>query len=129
VQAWILCNNQDAAAGLKAYIDAVGIQVSIDTADMGRFSVQLFRLVDNDDLVFAASGINRMVMICLSISCQTLTFRSGILPGPRPTWTLARMPSTTVDFTSRVKIIRQAIQAGWRGCYDYRRLSPMLMMR
>jgi peptide/nickel transport system substrate-binding protein len=48
----------DAVAGIKAYLDAVGIQTEVDIADLGRYFGQVFGTGWTDDMVFAASGIN-----------------------------------------------------------------------
>jgi ABC-type transport system substrate-binding protein len=48
----------DAVAGMKANLDAVGIQVDVDIADLGRYFGEVFGAGWKDDLVWAASGIN-----------------------------------------------------------------------
>ena len=46
------------ATAIQSYLGAVGIKVSIDTADMGRYFAAVFSPAGWTDLVLAASGIN-----------------------------------------------------------------------
>jgi peptide/nickel transport system substrate-binding protein len=48
----------DPVSGIKAYLDAVGIKVDIDIADMGRYFGEVFGAGWKADMVWSASGIN-----------------------------------------------------------------------
>jgi len=50
--------SRDAAIAVQTYLNAVGIRVSIDLADMGRYFASIFSPAGWTDLVLAASGIN-----------------------------------------------------------------------
>jgi len=49
---------RDAATAIQSYLAAVGVKVTIDTADMGRYFGAVFSPTGWTDLVMAASGIN-----------------------------------------------------------------------
>jgi ABC-type transport system substrate-binding protein len=49
---------RDAATAIQSYLGAVGIRMSIDVADMGRYFAAVFSPTGWTDLVLAASGIN-----------------------------------------------------------------------
>jgi peptide/nickel transport system substrate-binding protein len=49
---------KDGATAVQSYLDRVGIKVTIDIADAGRYAAALFSPAGWDDLIFAASGIH-----------------------------------------------------------------------
>ena len=72
-----MSSNQDSAAALKSYLEAVGIKVRLDLADMGRYFTAIFQ-TGWDDLVFAANGIDpdgRELFI--HFGPAPMTYRSG----------------------------------------------------
>jgi peptide/nickel transport system substrate-binding protein len=72
-----MSNNQDPAAALKAYLEAVGIKVRLDLADMGRYFTAIFQ-TGWDDLVFAANGIDPDgTEIFIHFGPEPMTYRSG----------------------------------------------------
>jgi ABC-type transport system substrate-binding protein len=50
--------SRDAAIAIQTYLNAVGINVTLDLADMGRYFAAVFSPAGWTDLVLAASGIN-----------------------------------------------------------------------
>ena len=67
----------DAATAIKAYLEAVGIKVKLDIADMGRYFSSVFG-TGWSDLVFAASGINPSgTDIFVHFGPEPMTYRTG----------------------------------------------------
>jgi peptide/nickel transport system substrate-binding protein len=58
VKVMTMASNQDGATAIQAYLDQVGIKVTIDIADPGRYAAQLFGPGGWDELAFAANGIH-----------------------------------------------------------------------
>ncbi len=110
----IISNNQDAAAGIKAYLDAVGINVTIDTADMGRYFGDLFATGYTDDLVFAASGINPDgTDLFVHFGASPLTFRTGNIAKSQAYLDLCAQAEHEINFDKQIALIKQAVkQAG-----------------
>jgi peptide/nickel transport system substrate-binding protein len=54
----VLDTSRDEAVALQGYLNAVGIRVTVDFADMGRYFSAIFSPAGWTDLVLSASGIN-----------------------------------------------------------------------
>lgn len=71
--------SRDGAVAVKAYLEAVGIQVRLDIADLGRYFGAVFG-TGWDDLVFAASGINPSTTdLFIHFGPEPMTYRTGTI--------------------------------------------------
>ncbi len=70
-------NNQDSAAALKVYLEAIGLKVRLDLADLGRYFGAIFQS-GWSDLVFAANGIDPDgTELFVHFGPEPMTYRTG----------------------------------------------------
>jgi peptide/nickel transport system substrate-binding protein len=114
VKLLITSSAQQAAAGIKGYLDAVGIKVTIDTADMGRYFGELFATGFTDELAFAASGINPDgTDLFVHFGANPLTFKTGNVVKSQTYLDLCFKAEHEIDFDKQILLIRDAVkQAG-----------------
>lgn len=75
----VMSDQQDSAAALKAYLEAVGISVRLDLADLGRYFSALFHN-GWSDLVFAANGIDPDGSeLFIHYGPEPMTYRTGTI--------------------------------------------------
>jgi peptide/nickel transport system substrate-binding protein len=107
----------DAVAGMKAYLGAVGIQVEVDIADMGRYFGEVFGAGWKDDLVWAASGINPDgTDLFIHYGPTPMTFKSANIKKSPEYLALCEKAlaiNWVNDWPGAVQVIKQAVkQAG-----------------
>jgi ABC-type transport system substrate-binding protein len=104
----------DAVAGIKAYLDKVGIQVEVDIADMGRYFGELFGAGYKDDLVWAASGINPDgTDLYIHYGPTPMTFKSPNILKSQAYLDLCNQALHTYDKAAEIALIQKAVkQAG-----------------
>lgn len=105
---------QDAVTGIKAYLDAVGININVDIADLGRYFGELFGTGYTADLVFATSGINPDgTDLFVHFGPEPMTFRTGNIAKSQEYLALCEKALQTYDDAEAINIIKQAVkQAG-----------------
>ncbi len=105
---------QDACTAIKAYLAAVGIDATIDIADMGRYFGELFGTGYTADLVWAASGINPDgTDLFVHFGPTPMTFRTGNIFKTQQYLDLCNQALTTFDEAKHFALIKQAVkQAG-----------------
>jgi len=105
---------QDPVAGIKAYLSEVGIDVTIDIADLGRYFGEVFGTGWTDDLVFSASGINPDgTDLFVHFGPEPMTYRTGNIYKSPEYLALCEQALHTYDDAAAVEIIKQAVkQAG-----------------
>jgi peptide/nickel transport system substrate-binding protein len=104
----------DACAGIKSYLDAVGIMTTVDIADLGRYFGEVFSKGYTDDLVYTASGINPDgTDIFVHYGPTPQTFRTGNIAKSQAYLDLCTKALNTVDDGQAFDVIKQAVkQAG-----------------
>jgi peptide/nickel transport system substrate-binding protein len=110
----ITSSGADAGAGIKAYLDAVGIETTLDIADLGRYFGELFGTGYTDDLVLTASGINPDATdIFVHFANNPMTFRTKNIYKSPEYLALADQALYSTDPAKAISLTRQAIkQAG-----------------
>ncbi|HSW56956.1 MAG TPA: ABC transporter substrate-binding protein [Dehalococcoidales bacterium] len=104
----------DAATAIKAYLAAVGIDVTIDIADMGRYFGELFGTGFTNDLVWAASGINPDgTDLFVHFGPTPMTFRTGNILKSQAYLDLCNRALVTFDHAAHMDLLKKAVkQAG-----------------
>jgi peptide/nickel transport system substrate-binding protein len=102
--------SENAAASIKGYLDAVGIQTTVDIADMGRYFGAVF---GNgwSELVFAANGGGSNISVLFDHYGPTpKTFRSGNIYKSAEYLALCNQVFTTYDDAQAQKLAEQAVK-------------------
>lgn len=113
----ILCLNDptsmDSVTMMKSYLDAVGIRVTPDPADMGRYFGSVFAL-GWSDLVFAASGINPSTTdLFIHFGPNPMTFVTGNIKKSPEYLALCDRALHTYDDDEYIELVKQIVkQAG-----------------
>jgi peptide/nickel transport system substrate-binding protein len=107
----------DAVTAIKAYLAEVGIDATIDIADLGRYFGELFGPVGtvwSDDLVWSASGINPDgTDLFVHYGPSPMTFKTGSIYKSPEYLALCQKALETLNWPDAVKVIQQAVrQAG-----------------
>jgi len=110
----ITSGGTDAAAGIKAYLDAVGILTTVDIADLGRYFGEIFGTGYTDDLVYTASGINPDgTDLFVHFARNPMTFRTANIYKSDTYLNLCDKALYSTDPKEAVSLIKQAVkQAG-----------------
>jgi peptide/nickel transport system substrate-binding protein len=102
----------DAAAAIQGYLEQVGIDVTIDIADMGRYFGQVFGM-GWSGLVFAASGINPdMTDLFVHFGPDPWTYRTGTIGKSQEFLDLCDQALHTYDTAGQIDVIKQAVIQG-----------------
>jgi len=106
--------NRDQAVAIQNYLGAVGIRVSIDLADMGRYFGALFGPEGWTDLVMSASGINPDATdLFVHFGPHPMTYRWGYIAKTPEFLDLCNKALKTYEPTALRKVLQQAVkQAG-----------------
>jgi peptide/nickel transport system substrate-binding protein len=110
----ITSGGTDAAAGIKAYLAAVGIDVTIDIADLGRYFGEVFGTGYTDDMVLSASGINPDgTDLFVHFARNPMTFRTANIYKSPAYLDLCDKALYATDTATSIGFIKQAVkQAG-----------------
>jgi len=101
--------SRDAATAIKAYLEAIGLEVKLDVADMGRYFASVFG-TGWSDLVFAAHGINPSgTDIFIHFGPEPMTFRTGNIAKTPEYLKLCEEALHTYDEAKRLKKIKQIV--------------------
>ena len=99
----------DAATAIKAYLEAVGLQVRLDVADLGRFFGSVFGS-GWSDLAFAISGINPSTTdLFIHFGPEPMTFRTGNIYKTPEYLKLCEEALHTYDEAAYLNIIKQIV--------------------
>ncbi len=100
---------RDAATAIKAYLEAVGIEVKVDVADMGRYFASAF-LKGWSDLVLAISGINPSTTdLFIHFGPEPMTFRTGNIAKTPEYLALCDEALHTYDDAAYIEKIKQIV--------------------
>jgi peptide/nickel transport system substrate-binding protein len=100
---------RDGATAIKAYLEAVGLQVRLDVADLGRYFGSVFHS-GWSDLVFAASGINPSTTdLFIHFGPEPMTYRTGNIYKTPEYLQLCEKALHTYDEASYLNIIKQIV--------------------
>jgi len=101
--------SRDAATAIKAYLEAIGLEVKLDLADMGRYFGSVFG-TGWSDLVFAAHGINPSgTDIFIHFGPEPMTFRTGNIAKTPEYLKLCDEILHTYDEAQRVKKMEKLV--------------------
>ena len=101
----------DAAAGIKAYLAAVGIDVTIDIADLGRYFGEVFGTGYTSDMVLTSSGINPDgTDIFVHFANNPLTFRTKNIYKSPAYLELCDKALYATDAATSIGYLKQAVQ-------------------
>jgi ABC-type transport system substrate-binding protein len=104
--------SRDGATAVKAYLEAIGLEVKLDVADMGRYFASVFG-TGWSDLVFAASGINPSgTDIFIHFGPEPMTYRTGNIAKTPEYNKLCEEALHTYDEAKRLKKIEQIVVKG-----------------
>lgn len=99
----------DAATAIKAYLEAVGIKVKLDIADMGRYFSSVFG-TGWSDLVFAASGINPSgTDVFVHFGPEPMTYRTGTIAKSPEYLKMCDEALHTYDEAVRLELIKKLV--------------------
>ena len=100
---------RDAATAIKAYLEAVGIKVKLDIADMGRYFGSVFA-TGWSDMVFAASGINPSgTDLFIHFGPEPMTYRTGNIAKTPEYLKMCEQALHTYDEAARLKLIQDIV--------------------
>ena len=100
---------RNAATAIKAYLEAVGIEVQVDIADMGRYFGSVFG-TGWSDLVFAISGINPSTTdLFIHFGPEPMTFRTGNIAKTPKYLALCEEALHTYDDAAYIEKIKQIV--------------------
>jgi peptide/nickel transport system substrate-binding protein len=106
----------DAAAAIQGYLAAVGINVKIDVADMGRYFGQVFG-TGWHGLAFAASGINPDATdLFVHFGPNPWTYRTGTIGKSQAFLDICQQALHTYDSAQYIDLIKKAIIQGGDDC-------------
>jgi ABC-type transport system substrate-binding protein len=101
--------SRDPATAVKAYLEAIGLEVKLDVADMGRYFGSVFG-TGWSDLVFAAHGINPSgTDIFIHFGPEPMTFRTGNIAKTPEYLKLCDEILHTYDEAQRVKKMEKLV--------------------
>ena len=101
--------SRDGATAVKAYLEAIGLEVKLDVADMGRYFGSVFG-TGWSDLVFAAHGINPSgTDIFIHFGPEPMTFRTGNIAKTPEYLKLCEEILHTYDEAQRVKKMEKLV--------------------
>jgi peptide/nickel transport system substrate-binding protein len=104
--------SRDAVTAIQSYLDQVGIKVTIDIADMGRYFGSLFGQGWND-LAFAASGINPDgTDLFVHFGPRPMTFITGTIAKSPEFLKLCEQALHTYDTDGIKVLLRKAVKQG-----------------
>ena len=107
-----MSNNQDSGAALKAYLEAIGLKVKLDLADMGRYFGALFHTGWND-LVFAANGIDPDgTEIFIHFGPDPMTYKTGNIKKSPEFLAACDVALHTYDKKQNMEKIKQIVKQG-----------------
>jgi peptide/nickel transport system substrate-binding protein len=106
--------NRDQAVAVQSYLNAVGIRVTVDLADMGRYFGALFGPEGWTDLAMAASGINPDATdLFVHFGPRPMTYRWGFIAKSPEFLALVDKALKTYEQPALNKVLQQAVkQAG-----------------
>lgn len=100
---------RDAATAMKAYLEAIGLEVKLDIADMGRYFGSVFGK-GWSDLVFAISGINPSTTdLFIHFGPEPMTFRTGNIAKSDEYLKLCEEALHTYEESAYIKKIKQIV--------------------
>ena len=101
--------SRDGATAVKAYLEAIGLEVKLDVADMGRYFGSVFG-TGWSDLVFAAHGINPSgTDIFIHFGPEPMTYRTGNIAKSPEYLKLCEEILHTYDEAQRVKKMEKLV--------------------
>jgi peptide/nickel transport system substrate-binding protein len=101
----------DTVTALKSYLDAVGIQTTVDIADLGRYFGQVFGTGWTDEMVFAASGINPDgTDLFVHFGPTPMTFKTKNIAKSQAYLDILNQALKTYDTAARIALFKQAVQ-------------------
>jgi ABC-type transport system substrate-binding protein len=104
--------DSDPAAAIKSYLEAVGIQVRLDLADLGRYFGALFHN-GWDDLVFAANGIDPDgTEIFIHFGPDPMTYKTGTIKKSPEFLAACDVALHTYDRTQLMENIKKIVKQG-----------------
>jgi peptide/nickel transport system substrate-binding protein len=99
----------DACTAIKAYLEAIGLEVKLDVADMGRYFGSVFG-TGWSDLAFAISGINPSTTdLFIHFGPEPMTFRTGNIAKTPEYLKLCEEALHTYDDAAYIKKINQVV--------------------
>jgi ABC-type transport system substrate-binding protein len=106
--------NRDQAVAVQSYLTAVGIRVTVDLADMGRYFGALFGPEGWTDLAIAASGINpEATDLFVHFGPRPMTYRWGYIAKSPEFLAIVDKALKTYEQPALNKVLQQAVrQAG-----------------
>jgi ABC-type transport system substrate-binding protein len=103
--------NRDQAVAVQSYLTAVGIRVTIDLADMGRYFGSLFGPDGWTDLAIAASGINPDATdLFVHFGPRPMTYRWGYIAKSPEFLALVDKALKTYDQPAMNKVLQAAVR-------------------
>jgi ABC-type transport system substrate-binding protein len=100
---------RDAGTAMKAYLEAIGLEVKLDIADMGRYFGSVFA-TGWSDLAFAISGINPSTTdLFIHFGPEPMTFRTGNIAKTPEYNKLCEEALHTYDDAAYIEKINQVI--------------------
>ena len=107
-----MSNYQDSAAALKSYLEAVGIKVRLDLADLGRYFDALFQ-TGWSDLVFTPNGIDPDGGdLFVHYGPDPITYRTGNIKKSPEYLAACNEALHTYDKALAVEKLKQAVKLG-----------------
>lgn len=104
---------RDAAIAVQSYLAAVGIRVSVDVADLGRYYGSLFGPAGWDDLAIARSGINPDATdLFVHFGPRPMTYRFGFIAKSPEFLALCEKALKTYDQAGVRAALKQAVKQG-----------------
>ncbi len=104
---------RDAAVAVQSYLGAVGIKVTVDVADMGRYFGALFGPQGWDDIALAASGINPDATdLFVHFGPRPMTYRFGFIAKSPEFLSLCEKALKTYDQAGVRAALQQAVRQG-----------------
>jgi peptide/nickel transport system substrate-binding protein len=103
---------RDLSTALQSYLAAVGIRVTVDTADMGRYFGAVFTQGWND-LALSVSGINPDATdLFVHFGTAPMTYRTGNIPKTKEFLDLCNKGLHTYDTKTLKNLLQQIVKKG-----------------